>query len=765
MKVAPLSNVIDIAASNDGTVWAVTGDHKVHDYQGGPEPFWADMPGQMAQVSMQRAPLGWALDPAGHLYNFQWFDNTWNHVSDGPFISLASNSENEVWVVDQHGKVATYGTEGDSQQVPGRLVSIAAGASTWGIDHQDDIYRLSDDRKTWTRVPGKLRQISVGDDGVVMGVTASGDLYYLDGNSWLRLGSGYRKISCGNDGNVWAINAAGNAWCIASESMEPPADTGDEQWLPAPGKRWDSKDKYDQNKSTHLWMVCRAAEVAKSVPLLGQRLYDLVKPGAQESESQFHDALCQGLWDADDIDPYRNSPLPGDTWYGRLLATYKSHFFDPSTGKNWRDESDPTALTEGTRYFGESADTFKDGNLYASGYFLGLALHYLTDMTQPMHSTNFTYLSSVPVGFHSAFETLAIDVMHSVQTTAPYRAPDSLDPGELIKATARKSASRASRITNVTMQEAWYNLMAYAVDNWSETATREIKGALADGVASTAQFLIAWMDAVKETVPNTDPRIFGEIHETSSRTWWALHKDGHMLLRDGYGAAFVMEHPGVDGPVTHLYVDGSDYIYAIAGKEVMMLAPGTQWRKVYPPIMPDDDSGMTDIVQLVVVAPARQWALDSNGRVFHGTGTLPSVAWEPTDSPPLTAISSSSVKPAGRFGGDDSCWAIDAASNAWQYTNQAWTKQGTAVAKAISVDSKGRPWGVSPAGRVVTFDQGQWFTPGEFDPDTPFDNSMPDLGSLEWISVQRSTLVIDSDGVPWGPAVLATNENTWMPLA
>ncbi|HYN98245.1 MAG TPA: hypothetical protein VEU28_01070, partial [Actinomycetota bacterium] len=123
----------------------------------------------------------------------------------------------------------------------------------------------------------------------------------------------------------------------------------------------------------------------------------------------------------------------------------------------------------------------------------------------------------------------------------------------------------------------------------------------------------------------------------------------------------------------------------------------------------------------------------------------------------LTAISATSF---------DTCWGVNAAdSSAWQYTGEKWVSRGSGVVKTLSVDSQGRPWGISPNGRVVTFDGQSWTNPPEFDSDLVSDSATPDWGSLEWISVERSTLVIDSDGVPWGPAVLAANENPWMPLA
>ena len=37
-----------------------------------------------------------------------------------------------------------------------------------------------------------------------------------------------------------------------------------EIWTDSRVLRWDSKNPYDSNQSTHLWIVCRAAEVARA---------------------------------------------------------------------------------------------------------------------------------------------------------------------------------------------------------------------------------------------------------------------------------------------------------------------------------------------------------------------------------------------------------------------------------------------------------------------------------------------------------------------
>ena len=61
---------------------------------------------------------------------------------------------------------------------------------------------------TFQQVPGSLSQISVGADGAVWGVDASGKLYQLDTNaqSLIPIGQGVTDVVVANDNYVFAYN-------------------------------------------------------------------------------------------------------------------------------------------------------------------------------------------------------------------------------------------------------------------------------------------------------------------------------------------------------------------------------------------------------------------------------------------------------------------------------------------------------------------------------------------------------------------------------
>lgn len=102
----------------------------------------------------------------------------------------------------------------------------------------------------------------------------------------------------------------------------------------------------------------------------------------------FRNAVLAGLRDADYKVPY-------------IGIFWSSHFYDPDTGKNYMGYG-ATARSNGEYYFNVALPVGKriyaairegrrpsDNDLYYCGYYLGVAAHYITDLTQPMHSANF----------------------------------------------------------------------------------------------------------------------------------------------------------------------------------------------------------------------------------------------------------------------------------------------------------------------------------------------------------------------------------------
>lgn len=99
----------------------------------------------------------------------------------------------------------------------------------------------------------------------------------------------------------------------------------------------------------------------------------------------FYEAVKQGLYDADYKPEYTG------TYAGVII--YYMHFYDARTGQSFYPYFE-NARTECEKYFNQSLfttpETATPEQRWQIGYRLGLALHYLTDVTQPMHAVNFT---------------------------------------------------------------------------------------------------------------------------------------------------------------------------------------------------------------------------------------------------------------------------------------------------------------------------------------------------------------------------------------
>ncbi|MDF1695343.1 MAG: hypothetical protein P1U56_05910 [Saprospiraceae bacterium] len=151
--------------------------------------------------------------------------------------------------------------------------------------------------------------------------------------------------------------------------------------------------------------------------------------------------VFQGIHDADYDEKYT------DRWAPLVPPSYRTHFYNPISKKNYLEktwnlviavirqrlkvrESNPipehllenvNAMTEGQRYFNLAVHYGRrivrmgtqrtKEDLRAFGYNLGLSLHFLTDLTQPMHADNYTAVDVWPamswgVNFHGYFEGL-----------------------------------------------------------------------------------------------------------------------------------------------------------------------------------------------------------------------------------------------------------------------------------------------------------------------------------------------------------------------
>lgn len=132
--------------------------------------------------------------------------------------------------------------------------------------------------------------------------------------------------------------------------------------------------------------------------------------------TQFRTNIMGGLKDADYKSPWAGTEF--NSYY-----MFEPHFYNPETKLNYMRNNN-SAVHVGSRCFNESVNFGRQiialGDdapawLYQrAGYSLGLSLHYLTDLTQPMHAANFTnfFGTSYPFGDQSPFPN-PLDLRHA----------------------------------------------------------------------------------------------------------------------------------------------------------------------------------------------------------------------------------------------------------------------------------------------------------------------------------------------------------------
>jgi phospholipase C len=246
---------------------------------------------------------------------------------------------------------------------------------------------------------------------------------------------------------------------------------------------WQTRQEEDEDVNTHLWLCNRALALL-------ERSTDGAHRGMAIWLANYRRAWQRGVYEADYIDPYCDVSW----WGGYPGCKFFSHFYDPDTGLNWRGEATPTAKTEGARWWAVSLDEVREGKLYDAFYHLGVSLHYLTDLTQPMHAANFTFLSSLPPGYHTSFEAYASTVQPSVHLPAAGwydLAPP--DPALWLTATARLSKRRMGRIWHADVRSAWRRFDA---GRWQRLVRPVIVEMLTEACRITAGYMAAWWQAL-----------------------------------------------------------------------------------------------------------------------------------------------------------------------------------------------------------------------------------------------------------------------------
>jgi phospholipase C len=427
--------------------------------------------------------------------------------TNGAAAQISAGRDGEAWALTTTSTLLRWNRESSTwEPQPGRLSQIAVASAEWqwGLDGNNNIARRLPADKTWRIMAAgpaasPIKFLTVSEDGVPFIVTADGLAYMhvSEEISWVPIGSSEVKV------RSLTIPSFKEAWCVTQEGAPMFIGTTEPSIVaevPFPDEvvaEWDTESVFDEKKSSHLYIVNRAAQLASTDSTLGAFIKQTLQPmaGQPPSSNPFRAGMCQGLYDADFKGAY-NNPLP---IFG---PTYKSHFYDANTGRNWLHDKEPTALTNGVQFFNASvaAMTSPDPKPYQAGYYLGLALHYFTDLTQPMHAGNYTYLSSLPFGYHTDFETYMLNIQAKLNPqpkVTGFLRGGPTDPAGLYKLIANRSKAAFYLAVIQAIRYGEFGKWRRSPQRWQSTVLKFLPDIMEFAVASTAQLLYIWADLAK----------------------------------------------------------------------------------------------------------------------------------------------------------------------------------------------------------------------------------------------------------------------------
>ena len=199
--------------------------------------------------------------------------------------------------------------------------------------------------------------------------------------------------------------------------------------------------------NTHMWVVDRGLDLLKKS----------ADPVAVKAVKRMSNAACQmkwqqGLYDGDGP-TYVDSPTN--------VKTAGSHFYNALGKDAWGNKTSATTYlvlgidvslntggrTPNARESANKLVTTADLSTDEGCYKLGVALHYMTDLTQPMHSTSFSAASS-PMMLHPYWESYVPMIQDRFPATAAW---DERWKGETPDISLQKTAIKSSSLAPALM--------------------------------------------------------------------------------------------------------------------------------------------------------------------------------------------------------------------------------------------------------------------------------------------------------------------------
>ena len=172
-----------VSVGHDGVVGAVDQAGNVFYWEGSA---WKQLPGVLTHISVGDINNVWGVNSAGAVYRFDKVNVKWVKKSSSPAIKYVSiGRDGTVVAVKSNGAAvqwtgSKWGTAGNSPSL--RSVSVADSGNIWGVNSSGQAVKRSG--SSWNVVSSPtLTQVSVGTDGIAVGVDSSKKVFYYQAGS------------------------------------------------------------------------------------------------------------------------------------------------------------------------------------------------------------------------------------------------------------------------------------------------------------------------------------------------------------------------------------------------------------------------------------------------------------------------------------------------------------------------------------------------------------------------------------------------------
>ncbi|MBC1757183.1 phospholipase [Listeria seeligeri] len=213
-----------------------------------------------------------------------------------------------------------------------------------------------------------------------------------------------------------------------------------------------------------------------------------------EEMEKYKKEITQGIYDAAHN---KNAFAVGfcDTngvGYMYNITSYISHFYDPD-GLNAHLREVPHAKNLGEKYWNISVGDHMRENFKEAYYKLGLAIHYFTDVSQPMRANNFTALSD-PEGYQTAYENYVNSIKHLYPATKESKPVNVGFREKGFQKMAKRAKADFPKIVNDRTKE--FYTLGLSDDEKARTWKEEVKDVtgerLKDAEERLAGSLVTW---------------------------------------------------------------------------------------------------------------------------------------------------------------------------------------------------------------------------------------------------------------------------------